>query len=472
MSRQVRPLIPEDGKTLRMYCCGPTVYGPSHIGNFRTFVMEDVLRRVVEIAGLQVLHVRNITDVDDKTIRDAQREGVPLQQLTDHWIEMFRIDCAKLNMLTPHFEPRATEHIERQIELIATLLEKGHAYRGRDGSIYFRIETKPDYGRLTRIDTSTLETQDLTSGGTANLADEYERDAVADFALWKIWKPEHGPVSWPSPWGDGHPGWHIECSAMSMQYLGETLDLHCGAVDNMFPHHENEIAQSEAVTGHEFSRHWFHGEHLIVEGKKMSKSMGNFFTLDEILERGVSPMAFRYTLISGHYRQQFNFTFNGLRAAQSALDKLERSVRNLQRTAGISMQEFAALSEPPFTVEGTRMQLAWAALCHDLNTPDCMGKVFSALRVLESEPIDAGAARMELEGLAAIMYALGLSFPDGNQAESELKVPREIAKIAGRRSEARKDKDWALADQLREELAAKGWRIKDRREGYDLEVLS
>ena len=292
-----------------MYCCGPTVYGPSHIGNFRSFVMEDVLRRVAEIAELNPLHVRNITDVDDKTIRDAQRKGVPLQQLTDHWIEMFRIDCAKLNLLTPHFEPRATEHIERQIELIATLLEKGHAYRGRDGSIYFRIETKPDYGRLTRIDASMLETQDLTSGGTANLADEYERDAVADFALWKIWKPEHGPVSWPSPWGDGHPGWHIECSAMSMQYLGMTLDLHCGGVDNMFPHHENEIAQSEAVTGHEFSRHWYHVEHLLVEGKKMSKSLGNFFTLDEILERGVSPMAFRYTLISGHYRQQFNFTF-------------------------------------------------------------------------------------------------------------------------------------------------------------------
>lgn len=294
LSRQKEELKPADGKIFGMYCCGPTVYGPAHIGNFRTFIIQDVLRRTLEVAGIKVKHVRNITDVDDKTIRESQKLGMSLKDFTKKWEDKFHEDCKKLNLLPPTVEPRATEHIKEQLDMVETLVNKGHAYPVSDGSVYFKISTDENYGKLSRLDKSSLATQSTNSAGDANNADEYERDNVSDFALWKGRKPEDGENYWKSPWGEGRPGWHIECSAMSRKYLGDTFDLHGGGIDLCFPHHENEIAQSECATGVSPSvRKWFHSAHLMVEGEKMSKSLGNLFRLDDLLQKGYTPAQIR-----------------------------------------------------------------------------------------------------------------------------------------------------------------------------------
>ncbi|NJK92641.1 MAG: cysteine--tRNA ligase, partial [Blastochloris sp.] len=275
MEREIRPVLPADGRVVGFYCCGPTVYGPAHIGNFRTFVLQDVARRVMELGGTRVRHVRNITDVDDKTIRQSQAEGKSLHDFTRLWLDQFHLDAQALNLLPPHVEPSAVAHIPQQVGLIQRLLEKNHAYPTSDGSVYFRVDSFPNYGRLSR-----LQEREITTQTTAPVdADEYQRESMADFALWKAHKPEDGSNHWTSPWGPGRPGWHLECSCMSQEYLGETFDLHGGGVDLVFPHHENEIAQSEAASGRTFARHWFHITHLLVDGKKMSKSDGNLYTL-------------------------------------------------------------------------------------------------------------------------------------------------------------------------------------------------
>jgi cysteinyl-tRNA synthetase len=270
MTREVREVFPMDENSVRFYACGPTVYGPAHIGNFRTFVMQDVFRRVLETSGQKTLHVRNLTDVDDKTIRQSQEQGVKLEDFTDKWTARFHKDCEFLNLLTPHAEPSAVEHIPEQISLIERLIEGGNAYRANDGSVYFKVDAFPEYGRLSRL----ADREITTSATDRETSDEYERDTAADFVLWKVRRPEDGENFWESPWGQGRPGWHIECSAMSMKVLGDSFDLHSGGVDLIFPHHENEIAQSECATGKTFARHWFHIAHLMVEGKKMSKSLG------------------------------------------------------------------------------------------------------------------------------------------------------------------------------------------------------
>ncbi|MGB0416251.1 MAG: cysteine--tRNA ligase, partial [Coraliomargarita sp.] len=275
-SRSVQALTPESGKPLRFYCCGPTVYGPAHIGNFRTFLIQDTLRRVLEVDGTPVKHVRNITDVDDKTIRQSQAEGMTLEAFTAKWTEKFHADCSALNMLAPSIEPSAVAHIPEQIALVETLVEKGHAYATEDGSVYFRVSSYDDYGSLSKLKQRELKTQSENSAGEVNDADEYDRESVTDFALWKGRKPEDGENYWPSPWGEGRPGWHLECSAMvDTAFDGETIELHGGGIDLCFPHHENEIAQSECAHGQCFCKHWFHSAHLMVEGEKMSKSLGN-----------------------------------------------------------------------------------------------------------------------------------------------------------------------------------------------------
>ncbi|HBD69534.1 MAG TPA: cysteine--tRNA ligase, partial [Akkermansia muciniphila] len=271
-TRTAQDISPMDGKTLRFYCCGPTVYGPAHIGNFRTFVMQDVFRRVLELGGVPTTHIRNLTDVDDKTIRDSQKAGVSLAEFTAGWADLFHRDCAALNCLPPHAEPSAVGHIPEQIRMVQTLVEKGHAYVSEDGSVYFRISSFPEYGRLSHLDE-----RELDLGKTANTrsnADEYEKDSVADFVLWKSRRPEDGNNFWPSPWGEGRPGWHLECSAMIHKYFGNDFDLHSGGVDLVFPHHENEVAQSRCACGGGFARLWFHITHLLVDGGKMSKSLG------------------------------------------------------------------------------------------------------------------------------------------------------------------------------------------------------
>ena len=465
LTRSLKSLQPEDGKTFRMYCCGPTVYGPSHIGHFRTFILQDVLRRVIEVSGMKVLHVRNLTDIDDKTIRQSRTEGISLSELTDKWTKLFQEDCRILNLLPPHEEPRATDHIQEQIKLIGQLIEKGHAYKASDSSVYYRVQSFDDYGMLSGLDRSKLQTQDTTSGGTANLADEYDRDSAADFALWKARKPEDGENFWPSPWGEGRPGWHIECSAMSMKYLGETFDLHGGGIDLCFPHHENEIAQSEAVTGKPFARHWFHSAHLMVEGTKMSKSLGNLYTLDDVIAKGYSPMDLRYTLISGHYRQSFNFTFNGLNAAKSALEKLEKTVEPILQKQNITPNEFASLYEDKMALKISNMfGMAWNELTNDLNTPKCLGEIFTTLGKLDAEGLG-----LELAGLSRLLYVLGLKLFTKEKPIRE--IPEEVRQLADERLAVRKSGDWSKADKLRDEIQCKGWQILDHKDSYDIEKL-
>jgi len=466
-SRQTRALDASDGSSFRFYCCGPTVYGPPHIGNFRAFVVEDILRRVLEVIGLNPYHIRNLTDVDDKTIRDSMAAGEELAAFTRKWTQRFQDDCVRLNLRTPHVEPAATDHIPQQITLIESLIEKSHAYVAPDGSVYFKVTSFPAYGKLSHFDPDTLKTQTVTSGGTVNLADEYERDAVADFALWKARKPADGENFWPSPWGEGRPGWHIECSAMSMAYLGETFDLHAGGIDNCFPHHENEIAQSEGATGKLFSRHWMHCAFLTVEGEKMSKSLGNLYTVEDVARKGFPPVIVRYALLSGHYRQQLNFTFQGLGAHQSALRKLERAITALLALAGMATDQFSSLAEVPYASDWTAFATAWEALLDDLNTPAALGAIFSGLQKSDDRTLTPDEAKARLKELATIAYALGLElFTGGEKAQQT--APQDVQIMADERWRAKSDKDWATADAMRVRIEAMGWEIKDGRDSYEL----
>ncbi len=465
--RQRAPEIP-----FGMYCCGPTVYGPAHIGNFRTFLLQDVLRRALETDGINVRHVRNITDVDDKTIRRSQEEGKSLAEFTAVWTQKFHDDCDALNMLAPHFEPSAVAHIPLQIAMIESLVKRGHAYVAPDGSVYFRVASDPDYGKLARLDLGELRTQATNSNGDVNAADEYARDNVADFALWKARKPEDGPNFWQSPWGEGRPGWHIECSAMSTYYLGETFDLHGGGVDLCFPHHENEIAQATCACGHSesFAQHWFHSAHLMVDGAKMSKSLGNLYTLADLEAKGFSPMALRYVLISGHYRSQLNFTLKSLDDANSALEKIEKGASRLLAKAGITPEEFSQeISVNETTTAWGAFEPAWNALCDDLNTAGTLGKIFSALAELGKSELTKSEAAASVCGLAKILHALGLKiFVKKKSDAAGDNVPATVAKIAEDRWAAKAAKNWAEADRLRAELAKLGWKSLDRKDGYTL----
>ncbi len=469
MTRLKTELKPVDADNVfKMYCCGPTVYGPAHIGNFRTFLIQDVLRRTLEAAGVKVKHVRNITDVDDKTIRESRKLGVSLKDFTKRWEDKFHADCAALNMLPPSVEPRATEHIKEQLELVEKLVENGHAYVSDDGSVYFKISTFPDYGKLSGLDPESLRTQNVNSAGDANVADEYERDSVSDFALWKGRKPEDGENFWKSPWGEGRPGWHIECSAMSKKYLGDTFDLHGGGVDLCFPHHENEIAQSRCASGAKESvRTWFHSAHLMVEGAKMSKSLGNLYTLDDLEKRGYTPMQVRYALISGHYRQQLNFTFKGLDDAKSALAKMLKSLKACLAALGISEGEFKGFVRPGAVFEGTAFEPAWRALCDDLNVPKAEGEIFTAFSGKSVKTLE------DIKAFGSLMYALGIDLfaaqaggADG--ASGGVEAPAEIVELAKARWEAKKSKDFAKADSLRAEILQKGWTVLDKKDGFDL----
>jgi cysteinyl-tRNA synthetase len=457
LTRTEQDLKPIDGSTFRFYCCGPTVYGPAHIGNFRTFVLQDVLRRTLETGGIRTLHVRNITDVDDKTIRDSQKSGNSLTEFTRGWTEKFHADCAKLGLLPPHIEPGAVEHIPQQIAMIQTLVDKGHAYASDDGSVYFKISSFPGYGRLSRLDQRELELGKTQN--TRSSSDEYEKDSLSDFVLWKGRRPEDGDNFWPSPWGEGRPGWHLECSAMIQEYLGNSFDLHSGGVDLVFPHHENEIAQSECACGGHFAQNWFHITHLLVDGGKMAKSLGNLYTLEDLAKLGHHPMEVRYVLIGAHYRKPLNFTLDSLAGAHEALAKLAKGARQLAARAGDgSVLTHAAFG--PF-------QGAWDSLNHDLNTPGALGGLFTGLR--DAASLTGAEAAAALAGFNRILRALGLTLPE-DPAQQSAEIPAAIQALADARWQARTAKNWAESDKLRAELAAQGWVVKDGKDGYTLEA--
>ncbi|MCC6414590.1 MAG: cysteine--tRNA ligase [Opitutaceae bacterium] len=437
--RELQPAQP-DG-VFRFYNCGPTVYAPAHIGNFRTFVVNDVLRRLLELefGPAKVKHVRNLTDVDDRTIGQTQKEKRPLAEITQKWTAKFHADCAALNCLPPHVEPTATGHIREQVSMIECLMAKGNAYRAADGSVYFKIESFPGYGGLSRIKERELKI-------TNAVADADHKDSVSDFALWKAYKPEEdGDVKWPGPAGasEGRPGWHIECSAMSKKHLGDTIDLHTGGVDLLFPHHENEIAQSQCCNGTTFARHWYHSEHLLVDGTTMSKSKGNYYTLSDLTGKGYSAMAVRYALLAGHPRKQLNFTLDSLHAAESALKHL-RAFRAALAPVGGDETLFA----PVFT-----------ALADDLNTPGALGALFTL--------VNRGPAGVSLAAFDRVMFALGLDLTAPAPAKTD--IPAAIASLAEKRWAAKQAKDFASADALRKELTAAGWSMLDRKDGYTLE---
>jgi cysteinyl-tRNA synthetase len=431
-----------------MYCCGPTVYGRAHIGNFRTFILQDILRRSLITSGINVLHVRNITDVDDKTISQSVQSNLPLKTITDHWTKLFHQDQSALQILPPTIEAGAVDHIPHQIEFIRTLLEKQHAYITPDQSIYFRIASFSRYGRLSRLDQRKILSHTQPSTDT----DEYQRENVTDFALWKSKKPEDGDNYWPSPWGDGRPGWHIECSAMAYAHLGPTIDLHAGGEDLIFPHHENEIAQSECCTGKPFAHHWFHTAHLLVENRKMSKSFGNLYTLDDIIARGFTAQETRYVLLSAHYRQPLNFTWESLHAARSALAKLAQFAQSIPPP-----QDLTPLHCDSFG----QFQSAWQALQEDLNTPAALGSLFSTIKQLKK------TSSQDIQGFTAVCLALGINpwaslIPD----HSPIHIPQNVQAIAEKRWQARLEKNWPLADALRQELANLGWLMKDEKDRY------
>ena len=435
----------------RLYTCGPTVYNVAHIGNFRAYVFEDLLRRWLQFKGFRVTQVMNLTDVDDKTIRDSLAAGQPLAEFTAQFKQAFFEDIRALNIEPAEHYPAATDHIPEMIALIQVLLEKGYAYRSDDGSIYFSIDKWPTYGQLAHLDRAGMRP------GTRIASDEYDKENVADFALWKAWDEQDGDVAWESPWGRGRPGWHIECSAMSMKYLGPSFDIHTGGVDNIFPHHEDEIAQSEAATGQPFATYWLHCAHLRVDGQKMSKSHGNFHTLRDVLARGHTGREVRYELLSTHYRAPLNFTFASLVAARTALRRIDEFTTRLADVA-----QGAAPGEGPAWAD-TAAQRFEAAMDDDLNISAALAALFDAIR--------EGNAAMDAQTLTpAEATAVQALFRRWDSALGVLQkpaqtIPDEVQTLLDRRQAARGAKDWAQADALRGSIAALGWTVKDTPKG-------
>jgi cysteinyl-tRNA synthetase len=438
----------EDG-VVRLYTCGPTVYDYAHIGNFRTFVFQDLLRRYLQYRNYRVIHVMNITDVDDKTIQNAHKQGMTLKDYTTKYAEAFIEDSKTLRIALPEIMPRATDHIPEMVSLIRKLEEKGYTYR-KDGSVYFSISHFPDYGKLSKADFSGAQ-----SGARVD-TDKYDKENARDFVLWKA--PKEGEDFWETDIGPGRPGWHIECSAMSMKYLGESFDIHCGGIDLVFPHHENEIAQSEAATGKPFVRYWIHPEFLIVEGEKMSKSLGNYFTLRDLISKGHSPESIRYLLLSVHYRKQLNFTTDGLHQAQASIQRLEDFM--------LRAKEIAKAGEPSaaFSAEvRTARDRFVDAMDSDLNVSAALAAIFDFVRFAyqkdSQKEITGGDAQAAVDFLKEVDGILNIL-----RAQPEL-LDEEIAQQIEARQAARKRRDFAEADRIRQWLLSKGIQLEDTREG-------
>jgi len=463
LSRSVQEFTPLDpaGKLVGMYCCGPTVYDFAHIGNWRTFVFSDLVRRYLEFKGYAVTHVMNITDIEDKIIKRVRESNTTLKEFTGKYEAEFVNDLKTLTCRLPHQTPRATEFISDIISLIEKLIQRGIAYKAADGSVYFSIDKYRGcgctYGQLVKLNFDEMRV------GERVKSDDYAKESVADFALWKARVPEDGTVFWPSPWGEGRPGWHIECSAMSMKILGPSFDLHLGGEDLMFPHHEDEIAQSEGAgvqaKGQRFVKHWLHGAHLLVEGKKMSKSLGNFFTLRDLLNKGFTGREVRYLLLTAHYRETFNFTLEGLQGARTSLSRIDECIGKLREIAGGSSAPADAKLVQQFT----------DALDEDLNVAGGWGVIFEWVRdtnrrIAENSltPAEAASALAAWEKIDTVL---------GVGVKTETEVPAEMLALAEARTAAKKAKDFKRADTIREELKAKGWAIEDTAKGPKLKKI-
>jgi cysteinyl-tRNA synthetase len=478
LSGQLDDLVPADGKALRMYACGPTVYDYGHIGNFRTFLQVDVLRRFLKLTGIAVRHVMNITDVDDKIIRNATAAGLPIGEYTARFEKAFFEDLESLQVERPEIIARATEHIPRMVELVQKLAAAGAAYQTEDGSWYFRLAAFPEYGKLSKKDLGGME-----DGARVDL-DEYEKDSARDFALWKAAKP--GETSWDTAIGRGRPGWHIECSAMAMEFLGESFDLHAGGEDLMFPHHENEIAQSESVTHKPFARHWMHVRFLLVDGRKMSKSEGNFYTLRDLLLKGYKASAIRLALISVPYRHQLNFTFDSLADATNAIDRLRTFHQRL--TTG----SFAEGANPALQAAAQKAQADYlAAFSNDLNTAEARAPIFDLIRTANTAMDQGQLLTADRDAILAVLASFDAVFCVIEDRDAEpTRRALEWAEQAGRMAEvapelltrqgltdeaidalvaertlAKKQRNFARADQIRNELAEKGIVIEDSKDG-------
>jgi len=463
LSNQTEPFVPQKPGEVSMYTCGPTVYDYAHIGNYRTFVFQDILRRFLKLRGFRLNHVMNLTDVDDRIIANAAAKNVSIRDYTEKFVQAFFADCKTLSIEAPEHWIRATDNIDVMVQLIQRLQQKTYTYAS-EGSIYYRIAKFPDYGKLSRIDLSGIQ------AGARVDNDRYEKESARDFALWKAPKP--GEHFWDTPIGRGRPGWHIECSAMAMKYLGETLDIHTGGIDLAFPHHENEIAQSEAATGKPFVRYWLHAEHLLVEGEKMSKSLGNFFTLRDLFGKGYKPSALRFALASVPYRRQLNFTFDGLQQAASAVERLRNFADRL------AQGKFA-----PGHAPGMPERIAKAAedfdagLSDDLNTAQALAAAYDLVREAniaidkgEFRQDDVAAAKQFLANFDRVFAVL----EDTDAAKlSELGYGKdadelsdaEIEKLVADRDAARKRRDFATSDRIRKELAERGMILEDSKDG-------
>ncbi|HJW96588.1 MAG TPA: cysteine--tRNA ligase [archaeon] len=449
-----------------IYDCGPTVYSYAHIGNFRSYVFADLLRRYLEWKGFRVKQVMNLTDVDDKTIKGSMKEGVSLKEFTERYSKDFFEDIKGLNIKPATLYPKATEHIKEMVSLVKTLEKNGYAYKGTDG-IYFSIQKFGDYGKLSGTSLEGLK------AGARVRQDEYDKDRASDFALWKFWGKEDGKVFWENELGKGRPGWHIECSAMSMKYLGETFDIHTGGVDLIFPHHENEIAQSEAATGKRFVRYWMHNEHLLVDGQKMAKSLGNFFTLRDLLKKGHSPKGIRYLLLSAHYRTKLNFTAEATKAAEETVKGLENFVAEMQAVKGGTVDRHPKAVKPESNpgikklLQEARKEFE-AAMDDDLNTPLALKFIFDLTKEINKliPEISEEDAKHVLELLFDLDKVLGLGLSESGKVwHSPEEAEPEIREFIQEREEHRRRKDWKDADHIRDSLKKKGIVVEDTDKG-------